>query len=198
MENSDTPQIAPEPDGSGGSTERINSFALVAYIPGDLARFLDDLRRELVPDYLPRAHVTILPPRPIDAGIGEAWEHIYGHLRDYPAFDVATGGVEVFLNTGVVYTALASGRREFREMHDALNEGPLHFIEPHSYHPHITLAQGLEQEEVQPVFEDAQARWAAYRGPRRFEVETVTFVQNTIDNRWVDLAEVRLGPVPVR
>lgn len=198
MENSEIPQIFPGPDGPDGSKERINSYALVAYIPGDLARFLDDLRRELVPDYLPRAHVTILPPRPIDAGFDEAWEHIYGHLRDHPAFEVRTGGVEVFQSTGVVYTALASGKSELVHMHDALNHGPLQFNEPYRYHPHITLAQGLEQDEVQPVFEEAQARWTGYRGPRSFDVDTVTFVQNTIDNRWVDLAEVRLGPVPVR
>jgi 2'-5' RNA ligase len=198
MENSDTPQINPEPGGSGGFTDRINSFALVAYIGGDLARFLDDLRRELVPNYLPRAHVTILPPRPVHAGFHQAWDHIYANLRDRPAFEVATGSVELFQNTGVVYTALASGKRELVEMHDALNQGPLHYDEPYHYHPHITLAQGLDREKVRPLLEEAKARWEAYRGPRRFEVDSVTFVQNTIRDRWVDLAEVRLGPVPVR
>ncbi|HWR54530.1 MAG TPA: 2'-5' RNA ligase family protein [Bryobacteraceae bacterium] len=198
MENSDTPQSVPEPCGSGLSTERINSFALVAYIPGDLARFLDELRRDLVPDCIPRAHVTILPPRPISAGFEQAWEHIYDKLKDHPAFEIATAGVQLFPNTGVIYTALASGIRELEQIHDALNrEGPLRYSEPYAYHPHITLAQGLHPDEVQPVFKEAQARWAAYSGRRSFDVDTITFVQNTLDNRWVDLAEVRLGPVPV-
>ena len=45
--------------------DRINSFALVSYIPEPLAGFLDRLRQELVPNCFLRAHVTILPPRPI-------------------------------------------------------------------------------------------------------------------------------------
>ena len=53
--------------GTGGA-QRINLFALVVYIPDPLAGFLDDLRKELVANCLPRAHVTILPPRPLQAG----------------------------------------------------------------------------------------------------------------------------------
>ena len=45
--------------------ERLNVFALVIYIPGPLGKFLDDLRRELVPSYNPHAHVSVLPPRPL-------------------------------------------------------------------------------------------------------------------------------------
>jgi len=54
--------------------DRINSFALVSYIPEPLAGFLDRLRQELVPDCFLRAHVTILPPRPICSPPGEAWD----------------------------------------------------------------------------------------------------------------------------
>ena len=42
--------------------QRLNVFALVVYIPDPLGRFLDDLRRELVPHYNPHAHVSVLPP----------------------------------------------------------------------------------------------------------------------------------------
>ena len=40
--------------------DRINSFALVTYIPEPLAGFLDRLRQELVPNCFLRAHATIL------------------------------------------------------------------------------------------------------------------------------------------
>ena len=45
--------------------QRLNIYALVIYVPAPLGRFLDDLRRELVPTYKPRAHVSVLPPRPL-------------------------------------------------------------------------------------------------------------------------------------
>ena len=45
--------------------QRLNVFALVIYIPDPLGRFLDDLRRELVPGCNPHAHVSVLPPRPL-------------------------------------------------------------------------------------------------------------------------------------
>ena len=38
--------------------ERLNVFALVIYVPGPLGKFLDDLRRKLVPGCNPHAHVS--------------------------------------------------------------------------------------------------------------------------------------------
>jgi 2'-5' RNA ligase len=196
MESSANARCAPG-DGTGDS-QGINSFALVTYIPGPLARFLDDLRRELVHDCAPRAHVTILPPRPLKVGVHVARDFIQRYLRDQPAFAIETAEVEVFRTTSVVYIGLAAGRLELERMHEALNDGPLQSDEPHTYHPHITLAQGLEHaEQVAAAVATATRRWAEYRGPRRFDAETITFVQNTIGNLWLDLAEFRLGPVPV-
>src|SRR3974377_478668 len=56
-----------ETNGNGGRYQGggLNVFALVIYVPDPLARFLDDLRRELVPHCNPRAHVSVLPPRPL-------------------------------------------------------------------------------------------------------------------------------------
>src|SRR6266436_165187 len=125
---------------------RINLFALVVYIPDPLAGFLDDLRKELVADCLPRAHVTILPPRPLQAGqagTDAAIEQARTVAGGFAPFDIATGEVEIFPTTDVIYIGIQSGERELREMYRALNHGPLAFREPFSYHPHITLAQGL-------------------------------------------------------
>ncbi len=82
-------------------------------------------------------------------------------------------------------------------MHATLNSGPLQFDEPHRYHPHVTVAQGLQPDQVAGILETSRRRWAEYRGARGFEVEAITLVQNTLENRWVDLAEFRLGPVAV-
>ncbi len=173
--------------------EPINSFALVTYISGRLGEFVDDLRRELVPACTPRAHVTILPPRPIAVSPDEAWDYIYPAIRDFPAFEVKTAPVEIFDCTSVIFISLATGREELRRMHDALNRGPVGFAEPYTYHPHITLAQDLRPEDVAQILETAKARWAEYSGERSFSADSVTFVQNTACNRWLDLAHCQLG-----
>ena len=52
--------------GSVPPEQRLNIFALVIYIPDPLGGFLDDLRRELTPGCNPHAHISVLPPRPLN------------------------------------------------------------------------------------------------------------------------------------
>ena len=176
----------------------INCYALVTYIPDRLGGFLDQLRRELVPTCLPRAHVTILPPRPLHGQVPPAIETLGRRITDLPAFEIEAGAVEIFAASAVIYIGIGAGRRELCSMHDLLNAAPLDFEEPFRYHPHITLAQELKPEDLAAVFETARRRWAEYRGPRAFPLESLTFVQNTLQNRWLDLAHWTLGAVPVR
>ena len=78
-------------------------------------------------------------------------------------------------------------------MHTAMNAGTLRFADPFPYHPHITLAQELPREDVAAVRELACARWREFRGERQFAAKDAVFVQNTIDNYWIDLAQYSLG-----
>jgi 2'-5' RNA ligase len=183
---------------SGGNNGAvpINCFALVTYIPGLLGEFLDQLRRELVPTCLPRAHVTILPPRPVSAPTDAAIEQLNEWIAAVPPFEIETLQVEIFDCTSVIYIGLGGGRERIKRIHDQLNAGVLAFAEPFPYHPHITLAQELAPEQVAHAREDAKKRWAEFKGPRTFAAETITFVQNMSDNRWVDLAHWTLGAVP--
>jgi hypothetical protein len=83
-------------------------------------------------------------------------------------------------------------------MHDDLNAGPFAQDEQYAYHPHITLAQGLTPETVGEAYQYALRKWAEAPS-HRFLVDTLIFVQNTVANCWVDLAECELrGAVPVR
>jgi 2'-5' RNA ligase len=183
------------PCGNNGSVP-INCYALVAYIPGPLGEFLDHLRRELVPACAPRAHVTILPPRPVSAPPGTAVEQLNEWIAGIPAFEIETRQVEIFDTTSVIYIGLGTGREDLKRIHGRLNAGHLGFAEPFGYHPHITLAQDLSPDRVSRAHEEAKRRWAEFEGERTFRVETVTFVQNTSDNRWLDLAHWTLGAVP--
>ncbi len=51
---------------------------------------------------------------------------------------------------------------------------------------------------VSEVRDLAERRWREYQGPRVFRAERAAFVQNTVANCWLDLAEYSLGAVPVR
>jgi 2'-5' RNA ligase len=177
--------------------ERLNVFALVIYIPPPLGRFLDELRRELVPHYNPHAHVSVLPPRPLRVD----WEAASGEARalteGWPPFDVELTTIEVFPKTDVIYIEIGQGAEELYSLHSAMNRSALEFQEPYPYRPHITLAQDVCRDRVAELTELARLRWAEFRGPRTFHADRAVFVQNTVANCWLDLAEYSLGAVAV-
>ena len=173
--------------------DRINSFALVSYIPEPLAGFLDRLRQELVPNCFLRAHVTILPPRPISSTPEAAWETVRTLASRYAPFDVAMTQLEVFPVSDVIHIGIGGGREQLERMHDGLNVEGLKFVEPYPYHPHITLAQDLKGDEVDELARVARARWTEYTQPKTFRVDDVFFVQNTRRKQWLDLGESALG-----
>ena len=172
--------------------DRINSFALVSYIPEPLAGFLDCLRQELVPNCFLRAHVTVLPPRPV-ASPEEAWHLIKNVAAQYAPFELRMTGVEVFPVSDVIYVNVGKGSDQLRQMHDALALDGLRFAEPFAYQPHVTLAQELKPDELDELVTVARARWAAFAFDKSFRVEKIAFVQNTRRNEWIDLAEFALG-----
>ncbi|HLM99018.1 MAG TPA: 2'-5' RNA ligase family protein [Bryobacteraceae bacterium] len=183
--------------GSTNGAEHINLFALVVYIPDPLARFLDDLRRELTPGCLPRAHVTILPPRPLIFGVDVATERARSVVSGFAPFDIRPGEVEIFQSTDVIYIGIKDGELELRELYRTLNTGSLACDEQYPFEPHITLAQDLKPGQVQEIVELARKRWAAYPYSRHIRTDRAFFVQSKADGTWVDLAEFRLQGVPV-
>jgi 2'-5' RNA ligase len=173
--------------------QRLNVFALVIYIPDPLGRFLDDLRKELVPGCNPHAHVSVLPPRPIAVDWQLASEQVRRCASSRAAFDVTLGCVSIFPVTNVIYIELATGADELFEMHSAMNSDALAFDEPFEYHPHITLAQEISPGSVAEVEGKARRMWDAYSGPRTFRAGRASFVQNTLGNCWIDLSHTELG-----
>lgn len=182
-------------DGDGQPREQVTlgQFALVSYIPDPLARFLDDLRMELTPGCTPRAHVTILPPRPLSEDLKEAIRQITEESRNVPPFRVQLGPVEIFNGSNVVYIEIERGAKELREFYDLLNRGALHHQESFPYHPHITLAQNVSAEEAALLAGIARERWANYEGPRGFVVSALSFVQHVAPSIWTDVAEIHAG-----
>ena len=173
--------------------DRINSFALVSYIPEPLAGFLDRLRQELVPNCFLRAHATILPPRPLTSTPEAAWNLVRGLAPHFAPFTVHLNDIQVFPVSDVIYISLSQGVEELKQMHAAMNIGALSFQETFAYHPHITLAQELKTDELDELVTVARTRWAETTLPKNFAVEKAVFVQNTRRNEWIDLGECVLG-----
>ena len=182
-----------------GRGRTLSQFALVSYLEGPLAVFLDDLRLELMPGCGPRAHVTVLPPRPLaeDADLNKMVAELGEESRSTPPAEIALGDVDVFPTTNVVYIGIARGARELHALHENLNAGQLEYDGPYPYHPHITIYQNLigpdDRQHIETLAQRARERWACYEGPRNFTVHCLTFVQNIAPGAWVDIAKLPLA-----
>jgi 2'-5' RNA ligase len=175
-----------------GSEAKINSFALISYFSGPLAEYLTRLRRELVSDCEARAHLTVLPPRPMEGSVEDAARGLVRGLQDFQPILVMLGDVEMFPESRVIYVSVTAGHTELERLHDALNIGGLAFEEPFPYHPHVTLAQDLPSESIAAVLGHARSYWNRWPHPRSFVVEKLTLVQNSLENQWFDLEDVNL------
>lgn len=181
------------PNGAG----LVNSFALVTYIPPPLGSFLDDLRCQLEPAGAPsRAHVTLLPPRPLRIDVEAAWEQIRQTGRSFTTFPIEAGEITLFQETSVIYLSVGDGGDRLRQAHRLLNVEGLEQAEAYAYCPHITLAQTLRPGQIPDLMEVARRRWLAWAGPRRFLARAFTFVQNTTENRWQDLRQFTAADQP--
>ena len=179
-------------DGGNGETVP-GCFALVSYLPQPLADFLDSLRSDLAQESHAKAHVTVLPPRAILCPAEQAWQELEINLQEFEPFCVELSEIEIFSETQVIYLAVGLGYPELARLHDALNSEHLRFDEPFKYHPHVTVAKEMEPEFRAAAAETAARRWQEFPHSRRFTVDRVTFVQNTRENRWIDLHSCRLA-----
>lgn len=182
------------PNGEAASAaEFVNEFALVAYVPDPLGSYLDETRKSLAPWMQPgRSHLTLLQPRPLLRDPIEVWSDLRGAAAVRSAVEIEATTIEVFPETGVVYVDIGRGTSELRRMHESLNANGAFFSEPYPFHPHITLAQGVEPKNLGPVRERAAEIWSEYTDERQFLIDRLYFVQNTMVNLWMDLYWVDL------
>jgi len=170
-------------------------YALVAYVKDAVGEFVEQLRQELHPDlpHLP-AHLTILPPRPLQGSELSALEALEDSCSQVEPFEVVLGEVETFVPvTPTVFIRVAHAAYRMRELHDRLNVPPLACTEEWPYMPHLTIVKITSEELAQQAYIIARDRWAQFGGSRRIAVKKLTFVREQEENRWVDLAGVPLG-----
>ena len=171
------------------------TFSLVAYLPGEMGKFVDSLRKRLNPDFADwLAHVTILPPRPLGATPEEALALIRQKCLFLDPFQASLGRVLSFWPVkGVVYLSFTAGFQGLVDLHDLLNWDGLAYAEPYSHVPHVTVAQELDEASVGTVLEEITREWARYGGEISLRIESLSLVRQEPDRRWVDLGPIQLG-----
>jgi 2'-5' RNA ligase len=174
-------------------------YALVAYLKNPAGEFVENLRRELHPD-LPHlaAHLTILPPRPLQSSEDSALRVLERICGNEEPFEVTLGDVETFIPvTPTVYIRVDCAAARMSQLHSKLNTEALAFKEEWPYIPHVTIVKMSAEPPAQMAFQMARERWCQYSGSRRILLERLTFVREDVRdgalNCWVDLASVVLG-----
>jgi hypothetical protein len=167
----------------------------VAYLKNPAGGFVENLRRELHPDlpHLP-AHLSILPPRPLQGTESSALQVLERICGDEEPFEVTLGDVETFVPvTLTVYIRVQGAAAHMSELHSKLNTEALAFEEEWPYIPHLTIVKMSAEQPAQTAFQMARQRWSHYSGSRRILLERLTFVREDVENHWVDLAPIPLG-----
>src|SRR5215203_2731002 len=95
--------------------DRINSYALVSYIPGRLGDFITELRQDLVESCVARSHVSILPPRPLSVDHDAVADQIRTGLLPFSPFDLDMPRIVAFEQTSVIFCEVGTGRDELIE-----------------------------------------------------------------------------------
>ena len=170
-------------------------YAAVTYVRSPAGMFVEEMRRDLHPAHTHAdAHITILPPRPLQGTEAEAIRQLQEICRKVRPFDVTMGDVETFIpTTPTVFIRVAHGAYRIRELHDHLNQGALLYAEPWPYMPHLTIVKMDALDEARKVLGMARPRWDCCEDSRRIRIDKITFVKGT-GERWMDLAEIPLGP----
>ena len=134
-------------------------------------------------------HVTLLPPTPVPVS---ALDDIQEHLR------TAAAGSEPFvmhlLGTGtfrptspVVFIQIARGVGDCEMLEKAIRTGPLDRNLEFPYHPHVTVAQELEDGALDAAY-DGLSGFVA-----RFPVGKFAMFTRDDDKRWQVRVEFELG-----
>jgi 2'-5' RNA ligase len=171
------------------------NYAVVAYLAGELRDFVHSLRRQFDPQWaswLP--HVTVLPPRNLQSSLENTIDAAKKACASFQPFSVAVDSVSSFWPvSGVVYLSISAGSDSLVRLHEILNSGDLAAPEPHHYVPHITVAQGLDENHNQEILREVRQAWSRFSGQPSFEIDGLSFVQQDAESRWVDLSSVALG-----
>jgi 2'-5' RNA ligase len=155
------------------ASEQRGSLALVNYIPDPLGAFLHSLRRLLPGEENPQAHITVLPPRPLQLPVESASLEARRVLDGFARFAVELSSVRRFPDTNYLYLDIVEGDSELHAMHSALNAGGLNHVERFEYRPHLTIGGPVSEGALESVQREAEQAWRASGCSPRLVVDEI-------------------------
>ncbi|MEO6018617.1 MAG: 2'-5' RNA ligase family protein [Knoellia sp.] len=145
-------------------------------------RFGDPLARLIPP------HVTLMPPTEIDAPSLEAFEkHLQVVAAAHAPFRMTLAGTGTFRPLSpVVFVQVSLGISQCELLETAVRRGPVERRLDFNYHPHVTIAHNLGEEQLDAAFEGL----VDFRCT--FEVTSFELFQQTDDGVWGPLSTFAL------
>jgi 2'-5' RNA ligase len=167
-----------------------SSFAVVAYLAGELGKFVDDFRTAVTShDRHLRAHITALPPRKLQISDADAIKSF--QRNRFQTIEIEVGDVCTFRPLSpTVYLDLRRGQEHLWRLNSQLGAAPLAGKPDWPFVPHLTLAKLEDFNDIPRVLQHARDRWRDYQGTRSFSVTQLTLVRESGPGVWLDLATI--------
>jgi 2'-5' RNA ligase len=101
-------------------------------------------------------HITLVPPTDIaPEALDDIETHLAAAAEEVAAFSVHLRGTGTFRPTSpVVFVSLAEGISQCEELADAVRRGPLEMDLAFPFHPHVTIAHHLSDEQLDQAFDE--------------------------------------------
>jgi 2'-5' RNA ligase len=101
-------------------------------------------------------HITLVPPTEIDdVHLAEVEKHLEEAANELGSFCVHLRGTGTFRPVSpVVFVTLVEGISQCEQLAKALRRGPLDVDLQYPYHPHVTIAHHLGDEQLDQAFEE--------------------------------------------
>lgn len=101
------------------------------------------------------SHITLIPPLDLDESLAEIEDHLEKAAAGHQGFRVHLRGTGTFRPVSpVVFITLAEGISQCEQLADDVREGPLDVELHFPYHPHVTVAHHLGDDELDRAFDD--------------------------------------------
>lgn len=186
-------QMAGDADASGdggvgdssaedGDPSPLLTIGIAIPVPEPYAGELQRCRKEFgdpLADAIP-AHVTLLPPTVISGkALAEVEAHLCAAAQKVNAFSLRLGPAGTFRPVSpVVFVQVAAGAEDCADLEAAVRSGPLNRELAFPYHPHVTVAHHVAEENLDRALTDL----ATYSA--EFPVNSFCLYEHGADGVW--------------
>ncbi|HKU34056.1 MAG TPA: 2'-5' RNA ligase family protein [Paenarthrobacter sp.] len=184
-DDSRQPSVTGTGCGAGGAM----CIGVILGFPPEVAQELQEWRASFgdpMAEVIP-AHITLITTTPT-----QDWEatrdHVRAVARTQPPFSITIAGTGSFRPVSpVVFVNVEQGFEECVQLHEKLQTGPLERLLPFPYHPHVTVAHDVAQENL----DEAETVLSDYRAT--FPVVSMGLYEHDTNGIWQLREELDFG-----